>query len=184
MTTVIEIKKEDFQFADEVAKVGNLDVRKCYQCGKCTAGCPVAKWMDPPVHKIMQLVQMGRRDDVLTSKGIWMCVSCETCTARCPKDAKPSYVVDAVREISLRENLVTREAANVLAFHEAFLESVRKYGRVFEVGMIRDYKMRTLRLMEDVPLGIRMFLLGKLGLKPHKVKDIKTVEKIFEKFFD
>jgi heterodisulfide reductase subunit C len=184
METYLRLKDSAYAFADEVSRLANFEMRNCYNCGKCTAGCPVGFIMDPPIHKIMELVQFGRREELLRSTGIWYCVSCETCSTRCPKECKPSKVVDVLREIALREKKYPDDIARILAFHEAFLESVRKTGRLHEIGMIRDYKLRTFNLFEDVIVGLKMLAMGKLRFFPAKVKDRKAIEKIFHRFCD
>lgn len=184
MESYLKIQELDSSFADEVSRLANFSMKECYNCGKCTAGCPVGFIMDPSIHKIMEMVQFGRREELLTSTAIWYCVSCETCSTRCPKECKPSKVVDVLREMALREKKYPDDIARILAFHQTFLQSVRKTGRLYEVGMIRDFKLRTFDLFDDAILGLKMFAMGKIKLLPTKVKDRTTIEKIFRHFWD
>jgi heterodisulfide reductase subunit C len=183
METSVRLEESAYAFLEEVSRLAHFRMKDCYLCGKCTAGCPVGFIMDPPIHKIMELVQFGRREELLRSPSIWYCVSCETCSTRCPKECKPSKVVDVLREIALREKKYPDEIARILAFHEAFLETVRKTGRLHEIGMIRDYKLRTFNLFEDAVLGLKMLAKGKLRFLPEKVKDKKTLERIFRRYW-
>ena len=75
---------EDFikSFQSTVGQNINL----CYQCRKCSAGCPIVYEMDYTPTQIIQAIRLGMKDLVLKSKTIWLCTSCETCTTRCPQD--------------------------------------------------------------------------------------------------
>jgi heterodisulfide reductase subunit C len=78
----------------------NIDV--CFQCGCCTAGCPVSEEMDPKPREAMLLLQMGRPEDVINSRGIWLCASCMTCGARCPRGIDYAKIAEACRTLVLR----------------------------------------------------------------------------------
>ena len=85
-------------FRDLVKRLSNEDVSRCYQCGKCTAGCPVAMEMDIMPNQVMRLIQIGVKDWVLSSSTIWLCLSCETCSTRCPEDIDLAKVMDTLRK--------------------------------------------------------------------------------------
>ncbi len=91
---------------DFIAKVEALsgqDLLACYQCGKCSAGCPMAQYMDILPNQMIRYAQLGLRDELLSSEAIWLCVSCLTCNSRCPKGVKIAEVIEAVRQVLLRE---------------------------------------------------------------------------------
>jgi heterodisulfide reductase subunit C2 len=73
----------------------------CNQCGKCSAGCPVAPAMDMLPNQVIRLAQLGLAD-VLDCQAIWVCASCLTCVTRCPKGVDLSRVMEALRQIRLR----------------------------------------------------------------------------------
>lgn len=75
----------------------------CYQCGKCSAGCPMAPHMDVLPNQIIRLAQLGMKEKLLATRAIWMCVSCMTCNSRCPKDIRIAEVIEALREMVLRD---------------------------------------------------------------------------------
>ena len=89
-------------FAAEISEMIGQNIDGCYQCGKCTAGCPLAYSMETPPHEIVRLVQLGRREEALASHTIWLCASCETCTSRCPKNIDVASVMDALRILAFR----------------------------------------------------------------------------------
>ena len=79
----------------------------CYQCGRCSAGCPVVDEMDIVPSEVIRLLQLGQVDEVLNSKTIWTCASCLQCASRCPKGVEFSNICDALRAIVLRTRLST-----------------------------------------------------------------------------
>jgi len=84
-----------------VESISGQHVLECNQCGKCSAGCPVAASMDMLPNQVIRLVQMGL-DDALDAQAIWMCASCLTCVTRCPKGVDLPRVMEALRQIHLR----------------------------------------------------------------------------------
>ncbi len=175
---------EKTEFKDIIFKMSGGDVSLCYQCGKCTAGCPMQCFMDLKPNQMMHLALLGDEqsvDELLSSESIWNCVTCETCTTRCPKDVKPSRVIDALRELAIERKKLSKRAANVIKFHKAFLDSIRFAGRVPEFFLIVDYKLRSKDFFQDITLAPTMFLRGKLHFFPHKIKGIDEIRKIFKK---
>ena len=73
-------------FREQIKELSGADVGKCIQCGKCTAGCPVAVDMDYVPNQVMQLIRMNERDCLLRANTFWFCAACQTCSARCPED--------------------------------------------------------------------------------------------------
>jgi heterodisulfide reductase subunit C len=166
-------------FCAEVEKICGENAIQCYQCGECTAGCPAAFAMELSPNKIMRMVQLGCEKQTLESATIWLCAGCETCATRCPKGLSVAKVMDACREIAAKKGIKSG-APSVSIFHEVFLAGVKSNGRVFEPMMIGLYKVKSRNLFSDIPLGIRMFLKGKLGLIPSRIKGLGEVKKIFK----
>jgi len=170
--------------ADRILERTGVDVRECYQCGKCTAGCPMVQFMDLTPSQVMRLAQIGDAEAVetlLTSTTLWSCVGCLTCTQRCPKELDPAAVMDALREIAYEEGLVPADQRKVLRFHQAFLETVKHAGRMSEVPLTALYKTLSGDFFSDVTLAPAMLLRGKLPLIPKVISGRKEVGRIFEK---
>lgn len=81
----------------EVAELCGQDVLKCYQCGRCSAGCPLVDEMDLLPNQVPRLIQMGLEKDVLQSRTIWLCVSCFMCRSRCPKGVDLPTLMESLR---------------------------------------------------------------------------------------
>jgi heterodisulfide reductase subunit C len=168
--------------ARTILEATGVDAARCYQCGKCTAGCPMARFMDLMPHQIMRLVQIGNaaaEEKLLACAALWSCAGCLTCTQRCPKDLDPAAVMDVLRQISYDRSKTSPEQKKVLAFHRAFLKTVESDGRMSEFSLVRRYKMASRDFMSDVALAPAMFARGKLKFAAHKSPGRKEVGKIF-----
>lgn len=179
-----ETETHEKTLAEKILQRTGVDVRECYQCGKCTAGCPMARFMDLTPSQVMRLVQIGDEEAVetlLSSGTLWSCVGCLTCTQRCPKDLDPAAVMDALREIAYEQGRVPDEQRKVLKFHEAFLETVKHAGRMSEVPLTALYKTLSRDFFSDVTLAPAMLLRGKLPLIPKVISGRKEVGRIFQK---
>jgi heterodisulfide reductase subunit C len=131
-------------------------------------------------HNVMRLVMQDKRGEALADQTIWLCLTCETCSARCPNDVDPARVIDQLREMSLQAGAATAPR-RVAAFHRAFLAGIKANGRLHEMGMVMDYKLRTGDLMKDVTNAPAMMSRGKLSLRADKIKGIDEIRRIFDK---
>jgi heterodisulfide reductase subunit C len=162
----------------EVRRIAGLDPARCYQCGKCSAGCPMASEMALRTHQLVRLVQLDRRERLVESDSIWLCVGCETCTTRCPNGFDPAAVIDALRELVLREE-PSRVPRRIGAFHSAFLDQIHSHGRLFELGLVVSFKLRSGALFDDVGSVPGLLRRGKLGFVPKRIDGIDEVRRIF-----
>lgn len=153
-------------------------VSRCYQCRKCTNGCPVAFAMDLMPNQVLRMVQLGLADELLGSKTIWVCAACQACTTRCPTDIDIARLMDTLRQLS-REAGVAAEP-KVLKFHEAFLDSIRRHGRVFELGMVARYKLAVAEPFTDARLGWEMLKKGKLKFLPKGIRGKDEIREMFK----
>lgn len=149
-----------------VEKHSGQDLRECYQCGKCSAGCPIAADMDMAPNQVIRLLQLGLVDDAINSRTIWLCASCETCTTRCPREVDLAAVMDALRNIAIEEGIRTPER-NIVLFNRIFLRLIRRYGRLFEMEMIGRFNTRTFDFFKDVTKAPKLLMRGRLGFWPN-----------------
>ena len=100
----ISKKKIKDPFVGKVEELSGQNLLACYQCGKCSAGCPAVSEMDILPNQIIRYAQLGFKDELMRSKSIWICASCFTCNARCPKGINIAEVIEAIRQILLRKS--------------------------------------------------------------------------------
>ena len=170
--------------AARVKAATGISLAQCYQCGKCAAGCPVSEEMDLVPCQVLRLLQYEQPkydDKVLRCAGIWLCLSCETCSTRCPQEVEIPRIMDAVRAEALRLGVAHPKSKDILAFHRAFLDSIEYTGRLYEMGLVADYKVRSRHLLKDVALAPKMYLRGKLPLLPHLIKGRDAMKRIFQR---
>lgn len=89
----------------KIEEISGQDLRKCYNCGKCSAGCPAVEEMDILPNQVIRLIQMGCEDEVKNCRTVWLCASCLMCSARCPRGVDLARVMEAVRQVVLRKNV-------------------------------------------------------------------------------
>lgn len=170
--------------AGSIEKNVEVLTQKCYQCGKCTAGCPVAYEMDYPPSMVMRMLQTEdpvNDDKILRSHSIWLCVTCEMCLSRCPMEIDIPSMMDYLRQRSRSEKKVNKKAKNIIAFHKSFLNSIRFTGRLYELGLILDYKRQSLNMTQDMSLAPKMITRGKLHFFPFIIKGKAQMARIFKK---
>jgi len=104
MRTEISIDQVRGHFVQQVEEISGQDLLACNQCGKCSAGCPIVATMDILPSQVIRMAQLGI-EDVLESNTIWICASCLTCVARCPKGVDLPRLMEAMRQIALRKGV-------------------------------------------------------------------------------
>lgn len=170
-------------YISEIKSHTGVNVNRCYQCGKCSAGCAVSEEMDYPPSMVMRMLQTNDDENyksLLNSQSIWLCVSCQNCLTRCPMEIDIPQLMDYMRQKAYAEKTVNKGAKDIVSFHNAFLDSVKYTGRLYEIGLVAGYKMRTMHILQDMNVAPKMFVKGKLPLVPEMVKDKKQVSTIFK----
>lgn len=175
----LNLGESDPHFILEVEQRSGQNIRRCYQCGACTGRCPNTFAYDMPVNRVMRLIQLGRRKEVLSSSAIWLCAACQACAVQCPNEIDVTRVMEVCRQMSAEAGLVAERAMQV--FIQSFLGSIKRNGRAFEPGLMAGYMFKTGRFLTDVDLAPAMLAKRKLAFKPHKAGNGEVAE-IFRRY--
>jgi heterodisulfide reductase subunit C len=175
-----ELQWNDMAFCREVERRSGTPVSACFQCHKCSTGCPVGEEMDVLSSQIMRLIHLGAVQDVLESRSIWTCASCEACTTRCPMGIDIAGVMDILRMLAIEQKVAVPDGRGE-AWNRSFLNSVRRHGRVFEMGALMAYKLRSRDFFSDVDKGPKMLVRKKLSFWPNKSGAVGEVKEIFKR---
>ena len=145
--------------------------------------------MDLYPDRIIRLSLLGQEDQVLGSRTIWVCSSCETCTTRCPNDIDIAGVMDWLKEESIKRGYSTQQP-RVTRFHQTFLDAIRLGGGRLQEGLLLGlYTMRTGpvarlksgELLKDMRLGLALSKRGRLKLKfPKRLKGAREIKQILK----
>ena len=152
---VLKITEMDTKFKYEISKIpGAEKIMLCFQCGTCTADCPIARFSDTyRPRKILRMTQLGLKSRVLSSDVIWLCAACFTCVDHCPQDVEIASILRALRNLAVKEG---------------FLPAVYKElaSNILQTGLA--YKIPDLRLKKR----------GEIGLPPLPKADLESVNKL------
>jgi heterodisulfide reductase subunit C len=166
-------------FLREVERRSGTRVSACFQCHKCSTGCPIGKDMDVLSSQIMRLIHLGAETAALTSRAIWLCASCEACTTRCPMQIDIAAVMDTLRMMAVERGVGLTNARGK-QFNQAFLDSVRRHGRAFELETLLFYKLRSRTIFADMDKAPQMLAKGKLALLPKRSRSVGQVRQVFK----
>lgn len=173
------VLSENRQFLANLQEASQVDVRDCYQCGKCSAGCPLTEAMDYNPHQILRLLQLGLVEKALKSRTIWICANCSTCYARCPKEVDLPRLMETLRIEAKQRGFIGEKTVNLFA--DLFLASVKSHGRTHEMGMMAFYNLLSGHWFQDAMSAPALFLHGKISPFPHNIKGKEAISKIFAK---
>jgi heterodisulfide reductase subunit B len=156
----------------------------CYQCVKCTSGCPLSDHFDLTPNQVMRALQLGD-ESVLESKTIWLCASCQTCSTRCPQGLDIAGIMDALR-IEAKRRGIAPAIPEVDKFSSIFLRDIDLLGRLYEVGLMGGMYLATIgkllknteQLQKDMGMGLEMMKRRKLKLVPGLTRPSKKVKPV------
>lgn len=169
--------KKNLQLSRDLQALTGENVMLCYQCKKCTLGCPSAYAMRMKPHELMRAAQLGLAEEIYWSGTIWICLSCETCNTRCPQDINIIRVIDGLREMS-KELDYYNPYPVIPAMHRIFMTLVGRFGKVYELGLALLINLRMLTPFKDIDMASPMLLKGKLKPLPHKSHGVKELRQV------
>lgn len=169
-------------YREKLVKRVQADIRDCYQCGNCSAGCPAAFTFDYTPNQIMRMLQVGLVDRVLESRALQLCLQCLTCSARCPRNIDIAGIIEDLKTVAFAQERDVPE--HVKTFNNAFLNAVARFGRLPEFFMMALFYTGTMNpkmVLGDIGLVPPMITKGKLKLIPKRVPGAGEVSRIYKK---
>ena len=168
----------DSEFSSQIQAIpGGEHLSACIQCGTCSATCPLSIYMDYTPRRIIAMTRAGFKEEVLKSFTIWLCASCYSCSVECPKQIKITDVMYALKRNAIEEKIYPRRFPVPVLARE-FFSMIRSTGRSTEsILLLRLYlKTNILRMLKQVPIGLRLWSRGRLGLGIEKIKNKKQLQ--------
>jgi heterodisulfide reductase subunit B len=152
--------------AERVQEELGENVYLCYQCVKCTSGCPIAEFFDWQPNQVMRALQLGQEDIALESQTPWLCAACQTCTTRCPQGLDIAAIMDFLTRETL-ERGIEPAVPQVDDLNKAFMREVKLWGRAYEPGMMAERFIRRPKdMFGDVELYVKMLRKRKVAFLP------------------
>ncbi len=165
--------------AADILKDAQVDSRNCYQCGKCSAGCPVAPNADMGPREIMRNLQLGIVDKVINSTMPWMCASCGLCSARCPQNIDMPNLMLACRRASSQSGKAA--IPEVAKFNNLFIDGVKRLGHSDEAILAARYNLSSGHLFQDALNAPKMMELGMISPGFEKSENANEIASIIER---
>lgn len=177
---VTKINNDTDRIRSEILEYIEPKIYNCYQCGKCTAGCPLSDVFEYKPNQIIRLVQSGRIDSIIKSNSIFLCLSCEICSSRCPQDVHIATIMNYIRNEAWKADIF--KIKSISRFYRMFLRIVGRTGRSFEPGLLMSLNFLSGRLFNDMDLALDILKKRKIRLLPEFVKERKQIIKIIKKY--
>jgi heterodisulfide reductase subunit C len=152
-------------FALQIEAISGQNTNLCFQCSKCSAGCPLFHQMDLKPAQIMHSIRLGREEAVLNSRSIWLCVGCETCSARCPQHVEPAAAMTAARVLALQKGIQPR-VREIGLYYKGFVDNMRLNGKIHDASVAGITQLLTGQFRKNLPLAWKLFLRGRVKLPP------------------
>jgi heterodisulfide reductase subunit C len=161
------------------AGVSRLEM--CIQCGTCGGSCPSADAMDHTPRMLFAMIRAGMKEEALRSNTPWMCVSCYHCVVRCPQGVHIADVMYALKCMAAQSK--SYRDATPPGFAGVFVGQVETFGRSWELGLTARHYLRhyILRLPRMTPMAIGLFLRGRIGILPHRIKQREQLQAILSR---
>lgn len=165
---------------DEIVTVVEPNIYYCYQCGRCTAGCPLADVYEYQPNEVIRLIQLNKIDSILNANSVYLCLSCEICSSRCPQEVKIASIMNYLRISSWQYRRFRLPL--IRNFYNLFLKIVGIFGRSFEPLLILSLNLVNKRFFNDFDIAIKILKKGKIRIIPELIKNRKDISEVVHRY--
>jgi len=174
----IRLQREtDPGWAQEVAAhPGCEGLFSCLQCGTCSGTCPVSSDMDLAPHTVIALVREGFREDVLTSRTIWLCASCYSCDVDCPSQIHLTDIMGTLRREAVRRKLHPHRLP-ISVLEQELCQVVSRRGSGLEFWRVFCTALRSnpLQFLTMIRTGWRLVRNGRPSPRQERIKNVRRL---------
>ena len=163
----------------QIAEKAGVVLSDCYQCGKCSASCPMSETMDYQPRQVVRLLQLGMADMLLKSRAIWLCATCHMCVDRCPNRIDLPALIEQARYAAQSAHICA--VPEVEKFNGIFIENLRNFGKSQEAILEGAYNLTTGNLTQDFGSVPHMLRHGIVGPELHTVRNREDLRKLVDK---
>lgn len=142
----------------------------------------MAEMMDIKPAQIMHNIRLNRKEAVLNSTAIWLCVGCETCSARCPQGVEPAAAMNSARLMAMKEGVPPR-VREVAIYYKGFVDNMRLNGKIHDASVAGITQLLTGQLVDNLPLAWNLFKRGRVKMPPLPFRGSKF-RKVYQKAFE
>jgi len=172
--------RRDTAFAESLTPVGH-ELKRCIQCGTCTASCPSAAFMDVTPRQMWRMANLGLADQVLHTKTMWLCTVCYECQVSCPRGIPLTEAIARLKQMAIQERIKGFKEST--AFYRAFSDVMRRYGKMREMEFMVRYFMSTNLLSATgfAGMGLKMLQRGKVKPEMPQLGGEGRLDKLFDR---
>jgi heterodisulfide reductase subunit C len=159
-------------FAQQIMGVAGCDqLMSCIQCGTCSGTCPLSIYMDFSPRQVMALVRADFKNEVLSSKTVWLCASCYNCTVECPRQIRITDIMYALKQRAMQEGLYPKRFPIPILARE-FMRLVRAKGRITETLLVMRLFLKSnwLAALSQWRLGLGLIRTGRFVLRQEHIE--------------
>jgi heterodisulfide reductase subunit C len=181
----------------EIERRSGQNLKACYQCRKCAAGCPVGEETGITPDRLVRTILFGDRETALNNLLVWKCVACYTCGTRCPNSIQTARITETLKQMA-KEAHAKPLTPRIADFHAAFMTATRHFGRFNELEGMAIYETKTAlkdlakgdvkavisEMAGQVKLGSQMMKKKRMHFKLDKVKANSEVKALYRKAKD